>query len=231
MTQYILGSQSPQRFELLRRLVPADAIRVVAPRDATEASFIGIERWPAIAQRLRAIARHKAQQVGAQVGAAREDAVVICADTIIVVPLAGTQSLTEDGRYLVLGKPPETDDWRPVVRGWFETHYSGQTHWAATAVVIWPPHADPIEMVVTTAITMRRDPALLEWYLTTDEPRGKAGGYAIQGAGSLFVERIEGSLTNVIGLPLEGLVDSGQWTVDREDQTGETRDSCGDEVR
>ena len=45
--------------------------------------------------------------------------------------------------------------------------------------------------------------ARLDWYLSTQESRGKAGGYAIQGAGSIFVNRIEGSLSNVVGLPLE----------------------------
>ena len=46
----------------------------------------------------------------------------------------------------------------------------------------------------------------LEWYIETGEPRGKAGGYAIQGAGSIFVSQVTGSLTNVIGLPLEALL-------------------------
>ena len=47
----------------------------------------------------------------------------------------------------------------------------------------------------------------LEWYIETEEPRGKAGGYAIQGAGSIFISRVAGSLSNVIGLPLEALLD------------------------
>ena len=42
----------------------------------------------------------------------------------------------------------------------------------------------------------------LDWYLSTGEPRGKAGGYALQGAGGLFVERVDGSPSNVVGLPL-----------------------------
>ena len=46
----------------------------------------------------------------------------------------------------------------------------------------------------------------IEWYLDTGEPIGKAGGYAIQGAGSVFVTQVEGSLSNVIGLPLEDTV-------------------------
>ena len=51
---------------------------------------------------------------------------------------------------------------------------------------------------------MRKDAdTLLDWYLTTGESRGKAGGYAIQGAASVFVTQVEGSLSNVVGLPLE----------------------------
>jgi septum formation protein len=45
----------------------------------------------------------------------------------------------------------------------------------------------------------------LEWYLDSGEPRGKAGGYGLQGLASLFAERIEGSITNIVGLPLEAL--------------------------
>jgi septum formation protein len=43
----------------------------------------------------------------------------------------------------------------------------------------------------------------LDWYIATGEPQGKAGGYAVQGAGSVFVTKIEGSYSNVVGLPLE----------------------------
>ena len=46
----------------------------------------------------------------------------------------------------------------------------------------------------------------LPWYLSTGESRGKAGGYALQGAGSVFVSKVRGSLSNVIGLPLEELL-------------------------
>ena len=48
---------------------------------------------------------------------------------------------------------------------------------------------------------------LVDWYIRTDEPRGKAGGYAIQGAGSVFVRSIDGSLSNVVGLPLNETIE------------------------
>jgi septum formation protein len=72
-----------------------------------------------------------------------------------------------------------------------------------TALCVTTPAGDRQERVVTTRVTFRADAAeWVDWYLRTEEPRGKAGGYGLQGAGSLFVERIEGSPSNVIGLPL-----------------------------
>ena len=46
----------------------------------------------------------------------------------------------------------------------------------------------------------------LDWYISTGEPLGKAGGYAIQGAGSVMVTKVEGSYSNVVGLPIENTV-------------------------
>ena len=49
--------------------------------------------------------------------------------------------------------------------------------------------------------------AWLDWYISTDEPIGKAGGYAIQGVGSVMVTKVEGSYSNVVGLPIENTVE------------------------
>jgi septum formation protein len=57
--------------------------------------------------------------------------------------------------------------------------------------------------VVTTVVTfVELDDATVDWYVGTGEPFDKAGGYAIQGAGAALVGRVDGSVTNVIGLPL-----------------------------
>ena len=48
----------------------------------------------------------------------------------------------------------------------------------------------------------------LDWYLSTGEPLGKAGGYGIQGAGGVFVSRVEGSIANVVGLPLNAVLET-----------------------
>ncbi len=63
-------------------------------------------------------------------------------------------------------------------------------------------------MVVTTAVEfVALTPEIVEWYVATGEPFGKAGAYAIQGAGGALVRRLDGSVTNVIGLPLAETLD------------------------
>ena len=87
-------------------------------------------------------------------------------------------------------------------------YYPGQTHEVATAFCVAKPAMPPIERVVRSAVTFHDDVTRwLDWYLATEEPRGKAGGYAVQGAGGIFVSRIDGSLSNVIGLPVRELLD------------------------
>jgi septum formation protein len=77
-----------------------------------------------------------------------------------------------------------------------------------TAVYVTTPDGRFAERLVETRVTFHSDiDRWLNWYLLTGEPRGKAGGYALQGAGSVFIERVEGSLSNVVGLPLEALLE------------------------
>uniref|UniRef100_A0A7C2PBF4 dTTP/UTP pyrophosphatase n=1 Tax=Schlesneria paludicola TaxID=360056 RepID=A0A7C2PBF4_9PLAN len=214
-TRYILGSRSPRRRELLARLVPVTSIEVVPPARAEEPGFDGLSDWPSIRAHLQEIARHKAEQVRQQIGRETAAATIITADTTIVCGSGANlpgDSLDPAGvlqpPLLVLGQPPERDDWTDVVRGWFHTHYAGRTHMAATAVCVVSREGTVSERVVTTAVTIRHDvDRWLEWYLGTGEPRGKAGGYALQGAGSVFVTQVTGSLSNVVGLPLEALAE------------------------
>jgi septum formation protein len=202
--RFVLGSRSPRRIELLRLLVPADAIDVLPPRSADEPGFDGIHDWPAIERRLTDIARRKSDDVLDQLrsrGARDGSETVITADTTIVV--SGS-----DGRLLVLGQPLDDETWPNVVRSWFRTHYFGKTHAAVTAVCVAAPDGSRQERVVRSRVTMSADgERWLDWYIATGEPRGKAGGYALQGAGSLFIEQIEGSASNVIGLPLRELAE------------------------
>jgi len=200
MNRVILASRSPRRRELLACLIPAERITVLPPRSPHEAGFDGLADWPSIESQLAAIARDKCDDVCAQLAEdhAEFDA-VIAADTVIV-------GQSDDGQLTALGQPPETDQWQSVVKGWFRRYYLEKTHHAATAVCVQFPDGRRDERIVKTAVSMAAaSDRLLDWYLTTGEPRGKAGGYAIQGAGSMFVSAIEGSLSNVIGLPLEAV--------------------------
>jgi septum formation protein len=215
--RYVLGSRSPRRFELLQHLVPVERIDVVPPASVEELGFDGLTTWPDIRARLLDITRGKSEQVCRQLTAAlRGSAMVITADTTIVVsqgptrrsPSASGEECALTPPLCVLGQPPEGEDWAVVVRDWFRTRYAGRTHVAATALRVVFPDGRATERVVTTAVTFRADvDRWLDWYFATGEPRGKAGGYALQGAGSVFVERVEGSLSNVVGLPLEALAE------------------------
>lgn len=200
---YVLGSRSPRRLELLKQIVPPEAIEVRPPRSTVEDDFVGLADWAAIEARLLEIARAKCADVSEQIGGIKptRPTVLITADTIVVVG-------PSDRRLRVLGQPPEDSTWSDVVRGWFKTEFAGRTHLVATALCVSWPGLRVVERVVRSTVTFHDDvDRWLDWYLATGEPRGKAGGYAVQGAGSIFVSRVDGSLSNVVGLPLRELLE------------------------
>jgi septum formation protein len=115
----------------------------------------------------------------------RHDQIVLAADTEVV----------HDGR--ALGKPRHRADADAML-----AELSGRTHEVVTAVAV---QRGPVahRVVVTTRVTFRQlTPREIAWYVATGEPLGKAGGYALQGSGAALIDRIDGSDTNVIGLPL-----------------------------
>jgi septum formation protein len=190
--QVVLGSRSPRRIELLSHLVPLERIVVRPPSSPDEAGFDGLTTWGAIEAQLAEIARTKNADVRRH---SSPDAIVLTADTTVV---AGER----DGELVVLGQPPQDESWPEVVRGWFRDHLAGRTHFVLTAICLSNPR-QMLERTVRTAVTFA--PATMDeidWYVATGEPQGKAGGYAVQGAGSRFVTRIDGSPSNVVGLPL-----------------------------
>ena len=81
---------------------------------------------------------------------------------------------------------------------------SGRWHEVVTGLaLILGDGRDRVEHVVTRVRFAALDDREISGYVASGEPRDKAGAYAIQGAASWFVDRVEGSVTNVIGLPLE----------------------------
>ncbi len=174
----VLASASPRRADLLRS-VGLDF--TVEPADIDEMRQPG-ESATAYVQRL---SEQKAAAVAERLDGA---ALVLAADTTVEV----------DGG--ILEKPVDAADARRMLG-----LLSGRTHHVHTAVTAMFPDPGPrgTSIVVTTAVTfVELDDATIEWYLGTGEPFDKAGGYAIQGAGGALVQRVDGSVTNVIGLPL-----------------------------
>jgi len=201
MAKYVLASRSPRRRELLALVVPPEQIIVLPPPDAREAGFDGLHDLPSINQRLAQIARAKAL-AAPRLPAASGDGnqMVIAADTVVV---AGDPP----GGLRVFGQPPD-ENWQATVRDWFTRFYAGRTHRVLSAVCVVDAAGRLEERVVESLVTMHAQiERWLDWYLATGEPVGKAGGYAIQGAGSIFVERVSGSFSNVVGLPLEALLE------------------------
>ena len=79
---------------------------------------------------------------------------------------------------------------------------SGAVHEVLTAVILLHGRLEVAEVVTTRVRFIRLSESEIDWYVGTGEPEGKAGAYAIQGYASRFVDWIEGSWSNVVGLPV-----------------------------
>lgn len=196
---YVLGSRSPRRLELLTLLAPQERIVVKPPVSPDEADFDGLTDRTAIRVRLSEIVFAKLRDVEQQLTTAEvKSSICLVADTIII-------ATDPAGRPIVLGKPPD-HAWQATMRDWLTTYYSNRTHEAWTAVCVWGEQGVLLNEIVQSAVTFREiTPPEIEWYVSTGESQGKAGGYALQGLASVFVSRVEGSLSNVVGLPLEAV--------------------------
>jgi septum formation protein len=173
--QLVLASASPRRAELLRT---AGFTFDVRPADVDETPRP--DEAPAT-YALR-VARDKALTAADRVDG---DVWILAADTVVVV----------DGQ--ILGKPSSSADARRML-----ALLSGVVHEVLTAVVVRHDGSEASEVVSTRVRFMTLEPAEIDWYVESGEPDGKAGAYAIQGLGSRFVEWIEGSWSNVVGLPV-----------------------------
>ena len=174
----VLASASPRRQELLADLGLVFAVRPADIDESVHSGELGTDY-------VLRLAREKAAAV------AGTGELVIAADT--TVDLNGE----------LLGKPVDEDDARALMR-----KLSDSIHHVHTGVCALASDADGTvrdeSTVVTTAVTFAPVPdAWIDWYIATGEPFDKAGGYGMQGSAAIFVHRIDGSPTNVIGLPLD----------------------------
>jgi septum formation protein len=172
----VLASASPRRAELLRT---AGFAFEIAPADVDETPH---PRETPASYALR-VARDKATAAAAN--GSGGDSVILAADTVVVA----------DGQ--ILGKPQSAGDARRMLAG-----LSGAVHEVLTAVVLLNGVAEVAEVVTTRVRFIHLSESEIDWYVGTGEPEGKAGAYAIQGHASRFVDWIEGSWSNVVGLPV-----------------------------
>ena len=176
MARLVLASASPRRIDLLARIgVEPDA---VVPADIDESVPKGeLPRDHALR-----LAREKA----AAVAATAPDALVLAADTVVAV-----------GRRIL----PKVED-EATLRACMQL-LSGRRHRVMTGVALAIPGKPMRERLVETTIAMKRlSDEEIEYYASHGEWRGKAGGYALQGYGEVYVRHIAGSYSNVVGLPL-----------------------------
>jgi septum formation protein len=178
----VLASRSPQRRAILERLEVAFTVRAA---DVPELS----DGDPEVLARENALRKARAALCPGAV-----EAVLGC-DTIVV--LDGT----------IYGKPPD----EPAARATL-TALGGRTHEVISgiALLLADGSSEVLERVAVarTRVTFRPiDEQLLDWYVGTEEWRGRSGGYAIQGSGAELAQEIDGEVENVVGLPVAALLD------------------------
>lgn len=189
---FILASGSPRRRELLTSLgidfsiIKPDIDETQQPDEPplVYVERLSLEKANAVAQRLA------------------HEAWVLAADTVVILA-ADTIGVDEAGE--LLGKPADADEARAMLR-----RLRGRTHLVCTALTLHRTGEQTrhLTRLTQTRVTMRAyTDDDIDTYIATGDPFDKAGSYAIQHDGFRPVERIEGSYTNVVGLPIETLTD------------------------
>jgi septum formation protein len=175
----ILASASPRRAELLR-----------AAGIVFEAVPVDIDETPLPAELPEAHVRRLAEEKALAGARRRPGTTVLGADTVVVV----------DNR--ILGKPRDAGDAAAMLRT-----LSGREHLVMTGVSViresagqGPGGSTHVEYTKVQFSPLSEEE--ISWYVTSGEPMDKAGAYAIQGLASRFVDRIDGSYSNVVGLPV-----------------------------
>jgi septum formation protein len=185
--QLILASKSPRRSDLLKQ---AGLTFSIIPSDFDESSVTMSDPESYV----RTLAISKATDISKK----HPDSWVLGADTIVLI---------DDS---ILGKPGSKDEARSMLK-----QLSGKTHQVITGYCLCcQTKNDIISEAVKTDVRFKTlSDAEIEWYIQTGEPFDKAGAYAIQGIGALLVKSINGSYTNVVGLPvcevIEHLINEG----------------------
>ena len=172
----ILASRSPRRRFLLEQAGLTFSV-IPSTVDESAVPMTSLEKY------VRLVAEAKAEQVAQHY----PESWVIGADTIVLIDNT------------ILGKPDTKAEARQMLEA-----LSGKTHRVLTGYSICCRKAQRSfsETVETKVQFKQLTKSEIDWYIKTGEPFDKAGGYAVQGLGTFLVKRIEGSYTNVVGLPV-----------------------------
>lgn len=196
--QLILASQSPRRRYLLEQAgLSFSVIPSTIDEDAVELTDP--------AEYVKTLAKAKTMDVAEKY----PDRWVIGADTIVTIEQA------------ILGKPSSPAEAKAML-----IQLSGQSHFVFTGFAIACKEKKALVCDAIETIVQFKDlsDAEIDWYIQTGEPFDKAGAYAIQGMGTFLVRRINGSYTNVVGLPvcevIETLIKLGIVSLNREAVVG-----------
>lgn len=178
MTRVVLASASPRRHELLSQIGVSFTVR---EPDIDESPSHG----ESPAGYVRRLASAKAAAISTST-----DELVIAADTTVDL----------DGQ--ILGKPIDERDAAAMLH-----RLSGRTHRVHTGVSVRRNGTEHVDVCTTLVTFVALDDATIDWYVSTGEPLDKAGAYALQGAGAALVCSVEGSVSNVVGLPLHAVIE------------------------
>jgi len=172
--QIVLASGSPRRLELLHQ-IGLKPLVMVSNYHETESGLA-----PEVLVSTNALG--KARSVLAQCS---DEVVVIAADTVVV--LGGE----------ILGKPRDSAEAENMLRA-----LSGKAHWVLTGTGVFFRGKHAVRVSATKVYFRSLTEREIQGYVATGEPLDKAGAYGIQGRGAVFISKIEGSYSNVVGLDL-----------------------------
>ena len=198
--ELILASGSPRRLELLRQIGLEP--RVAVSRGEEEKNDVTPE------QLVRTNALNKGREVRERLG---DRVPILAADTVVAL----------DGE--ILGKPRDRAEAARMLR-----KLSGRTHRVLTGMALFFQGQVRTHVETTKVEFSPLSEKDIAWYIATGEPLDKAGAYGIQGKAALFIPSIQGSYTNVVGLPLAPLKKLfAELDVTRHDTLSDPGDASG----
>ncbi len=172
--QIILASESPRRRELLE---------LIGLKFSCVAS--NIDEADLLSKTPEALVEELALKKAMAVKMSNPNDCIIGADTVVYI------------NNEIIGKPVDGNDAIRILE-----KLQGQTHTVYTGVAVLSPKLQLVKHDATRVTFAPMDSSEILWYVSTGEPRDKAGAYGIQGPGGIFVERVDGNYFTVIGMPL-----------------------------